>query len=112
MEVLRADIIMEVTWWQYFAFCLGVVGLVVFLLCINMREYMNAIIGVTMIAAGLIVFIFTPQRVPTGDWHTTVEITELEYYKQFVQEGYTFERVYDEREIYVLEGPEVEEGKG
>ena len=35
----------------------------------------------------------------------TVEITDSEQYQKLIEDGYTFKRVYDNREIYKIQGP-------
>lgn len=112
MEVLKADVIVEVPWWQYFALGLGVVGVLVAVISSIIKDYNWTFVGIATIAVAIILALFSPQEIYTEKWRSTVEITELEYYKLFVQEGYTFNRIYDEREIYEIVGPEVEEGKG
>ena len=112
MDILESHIIMEPTWWYYLSIVFMVGG--VFCAFASMAEdLIPAVVVCASIAlAGMIVFFFAPAEQPTDRWSTTVEITELEQYKVLVQNGYTFKKVYEDREIYVIEGDEAEYGKG
>ena len=47
-------------------------------------------------------------KVPTGKCTYVVEITDETKYKELVEKGYTFERLYENKEIYSITGGELE----
>ena len=46
--------------------------------------------------------------VPTKTHKYVVEITDAEKYKELVDDGYTLDKLYDNRDIYMLTGDVIE----
>lgn len=61
-------------------------------------------------AAAIASILFTNElyKVPTGKYTYVVEITDETKYKELVEEGYTFKRIYENKEIYSITGGELE----
>ena len=55
-----------------------------------------------------IFFVNELYKVPTGKCTYVVEITDETKYKELVEKGYTFERLYENKEIYSITGGELE----
>ena len=65
--------------------------------------------SIALLMIGVSIF-FTNElyRVPTGKCTYIVEITDEAKYKELVEKGYTFERLYENKEIYSITGGELE----
>ena len=112
MEVLECHIIMSVPWWTVVTLIIAVSCILFAIIALfdDEKAFGSVLIGIFIVSA--IVFVICPKETPTDKWSTTVEITDLESYKELVQREYTFKKVYDDREIYIVEGDEVEAAKG
>lgn len=89
-----------------------ILGIIFFLveMAIDASEELILIsLGFALIAT-IASLLFTNElyRIPTGEYTYVVEITDETKYKELVEEGYTFKRVYENKEIYSITGGELE----
>lgn len=91
---------------------IGILGIIFFLIgmAIDASDELTLIsLGFALIAT-IASLLFTNElyRIPTGEYTYVVEITDETKYKELVEEGYTFKRVYENKEIYSITGGELE----
>ena len=104
MEILESHDITTISGLYFIAVAVGA-SFVTFLfaaLCTGKKQ--TALwCGIVVIIAGIILFTVNPY--PTvGKTSYTVEITDNSKYKELVESGYKFSRVYENRNIYIIEG--------
>ncbi len=107
MEILEFHVIETVPWYVYV--CLLGVGFFALggVLCLNDDcPVLGAFLGLGAVIC-IIVLVLNPWVVPTDQMSYTVEITDSAKYQELIQKGYTFSRVYENREIYIIKGDEL-----
>ena len=104
MEILASNEVTTMSWWAVFAIIAMGVGAVggFYCACENMRT--GALILLTVALIGVIVLIVAPISMPSGKMSYTVEITDNTMFQSLIQKGYTFERLFDNKEIYKIIG--------
>ena len=103
-------------------FGVSTLGIIVFIvgvtsiICFIIGAFKDISDELTLVSLGfalLAIFastLFTDElyKVPTGKCTYVVEITDEAKYKELVEKGYTFERIYENKEIYSITGGELE----
>ena len=106
MEILEFHVIETAAWWFYALLLggtiLGITGFAIF-----DDSGIAAAISWILAVACFITVIAVPSSVPTDKMSYTIEITDSTKYQELVEKGYTFSRVYENREIYIIEGDEL-----
>lgn len=106
MEILSVTPITHVTWYGELIFIVMVLAALLALLAAHDHQTGIAIgsfIVTVVLFVVLIACPLTQEDKETADY--TVEITDQEQYQKLIEDGYTFRRVYDNREIYNIRGP-------
>ena len=93
-------------------FMVGALAIIFFLIGMAVDasdELILIFLGFALIAT-IASLLFTNElyRVPTGKYTYVVEITDETKYKELVEKGYTFKRIYENKEIYSITGGELE----
>lgn len=110
MEILAVEPIMALGAVTGIAFLIVIITGILFGICCKAdTEAGMAISGICLAIAMVVLIgsIFFPEE--SGNYKYTVEITEESKYKELIEEGYEFKRVYDNREIYNISGAPLEE---
>lgn len=110
MEILSVTPITHVAWYGGVIFI--VMALAALLALFAAHDHDTGIaIGSFIVTVVLFVILIacpmTQEDKETADY--TVEITDQEQYQKLVEDGYTFKRVYENREIYNIRGPIINE---
>lgn len=109
MEILSVTPITHVAWYGGLIFI--VMALAGLLALFSARDQPGLSICSFIVTIILFVVLITcpmtQEDKETADY--TVEITDPEQYQKLVENGYTFERVYENREIYNIRGPIINE---
>lgn len=104
MEILKIAEVTEVAWW----FIVSIITVAVSLLSIILAAFYDcdviAIIFTIIGVIAVIVIIFAPSVIPTGEMSYTIEITDPSQYQILVEKGYSFERLFENKEIYTIIG--------
>ena len=110
MEILAASPIMAASALTGILLLALIVSGTIFFICDKCDAEIGMIIsGILCAIAGIALIISFAFPVESGEYKYTVEITEESKYKELINEGYTFKRVYDNREIYEITGAPLEE---
>ena len=102
-------------------FGVGALGVIVFIIgvtaiiCFIIGAFNDISDELTLVSFGVALFAICASiffanelyKVPTGKYTYVVEITDETKYKELVEEGYTFERIYENKEIYSITGGEL-----
>jgi len=108
MEILATSPVMMTPWWIPVSIVLTVVCAVCAIIAANEEAYIpTAILSIIAIIA-IIVIIFAPRTVPSDKMSYTVEITDSAQYQLLIKKGYTFERLFENKEIYTIIGDVLE----
>ena len=104
MEILKIAEVTEVAWW----FIVSIITVAVSLLLVVMAAVDDCdVLGIIFTIIGIIaviVIIFAPSVIPTGKMSYTIEITDPSQYQTLVEKGYSFERLFENKEIYTIIG--------
>lgn len=110
MEILAMSPIMVVSTLTKILFLVLIVSGIILAICYKCDTDIGIIIScILCLIAGITLFISFGFPVESGRYKYTVEITEESKYKELVEEGYEFKRVYDNKEIYNISGAPLEE---
>ena len=88
-----------------------VFGLIAVIVTVCLDHYELAGFFVMIVILAIILPIIYPEYtfdVPTKTHKYVVEITDEEKYKELVDNGYTLDKLYDNRDIYMLTGDVIE----
>ena len=104
MEILEIAQVTRVAWWLVASvMALFVCLLLAFIAAFN-DAYLPAVICAIIALIAIAVIVITPSEVPTNQMSYTVEITDPAQYQILVEKGYTFKRLFENKEIYTIIG--------
>ncbi len=110
MEILAVSPIMVIGTITGILFLVLIVSGIIFAICCKCDTEVGMIIsGILCAIAGVALIVSFAFPVESGNYKYTVEITEESKYKELIEEGYEFKRVYDNKEIYNISGAPLEE---
>jgi membrane protein YdbS with pleckstrin-like domain len=104
MEILEIARVTTVAWWLVVSVMALSVCLLSALIAASNDAYLPAIICAIIALAAIAVIVFAPSEVPTDKMSYTVEITDPAQYQILVEKGYTFKRLFENKEIYTIIG--------
>ena len=104
MEILASSSVMETTWWSLVALAVVIIGVVATILAAADDYTMVAAIFAIIVIIGIIVLIVTPSEMPTDQMSYIVEITDNTLFHSLINKGYSFTRLFENKEIYVIVG--------
>ena len=110
MEILSVMPITYIAWYGGLIFVITVITalLAIFAACDHERGTAITSFIITVVLFVILVTCPMTQEDKENAIYT-VEITDSEQYQKLIEDGYTFERVYDNREIYNIRGPIINE---
>ena len=106
MEILSVTPITHTTWYGGLIFIITAIAALITIFATSNHEMSTAIGGLLVTIVLFVILITCPMT--EEDKKTaiyTVEITDSEQYQKLIEDGYTFNRLYDNREIYRIQGP-------
>lgn len=104
MEILNFSTITEAAWWFIVAVGATLFGAIIALLAALNDHYIVALIFAFIVLAGLIVIFVAPHEISTDKMSYTIEITDSAQYQILVEKGYSFKRLFENKEIYTIIG--------
>ena len=104
MEILSTSPVMITPWWMPMAIVLTVVCAVCAIIAANEEAYIPTAIFSIIAIIAIVVIIFAPHEIPSGKMSYTIEITDSMQYQLLIKKGYTFERLFENKEIYTIIG--------
>lgn len=108
MEILSSEVVTSLAWYTFLLIIVGAGLAIVGFYAFADDKLITALVCVIIFVIVVILFIVMPLTAPTGEMSYTVEITDPTQYQTLVQKGYTFERLYETKEIYIITGDVLE----
>ena len=104
MEILEIAQVTKMAWWLIVAImAFFVCGALAIIAASNDLPILTIIFAIIALAA-IAVMIFAPSEVPTDKMSYTIEITDPAQYQILVEKGYSFKRLFENKEIYTIIG--------
>lgn len=104
MEILTTSPVMVTPWWMPVAIVLTVVCAACAIIAANDQAYMPATILSIIVIIAIAVIIFAPREIPSNKMSYTIEITDPAQYQILIEKGYSFKRLFENKEIYTIIG--------
>ena len=104
MEILEIAQVTKMAWWLIVAImAFFVCGALAIIAASNDSPILTIIFALIALAA-IVVIVITPSEVPTDKMSYTIEITDPSQYQILVEKGYSFKRLFENKEIYTIIG--------
>lgn len=104
MEILESCAVTNTAWWIVASIAIACIFLpLAIIAAFNDAHFPAALFAVIALAA-IAVIIFAPLKVPTDKMSYTIEITDPTQYQILVEKGYSFKRLFENKEIYTIIG--------
>ena len=104
MEILEIAQVTRAAWWL-------IAGIMAFFVCgalaiiaASNNSAIPTIIFTLLALIALVIIVIAPSEVPTGKMSYTIEITDPAQYQILVEKGYSFRRLFENKEIYTIIG--------
>ena len=104
MEILASSVVTISAWWSIVSIGVLILCLTLAIVALSNDAYLPAVIFAIIALAAVAVMIFAPSEVPTDQMSYTVEITDPVQYQILVKKGYSFKRLFENKEIYTIIG--------
>ena len=104
MEILESYVVTNLTWWFCVSLAIACICLSVTIVTTINDAYLPAAIFAIITLAAIAVMIFAPSKVPTDKMSYTIEITDPAQYQILIEKGYSFTRLFENKEIYTIIG--------
>ena len=104
MEILTTAEIMKVAWYIPLIIAVFFISGIMAIVTAFNDAYITFTICVLLCVASIILILVLPTEISNGQMSYTIEITDSAQYQTLVEKGYTFKRLFDNREIYTIIG--------
>ena len=108
MEILEMHPINEISPIFMLVLIVGVICLPCAIAAFIAEETKAGVAMSILVLMAIIAMFFNPPFPDTGKASYTVEITDTSKYQELIEKGYEFSRVYENRNIYIIKGDELE----
>lgn len=109
MEILLVEPIVNTPWYIPMFIVVAVVSIVIGLLAVNEQQNVVSIVCVIIAVTCIVLFIVLPSKVISENQHYVIEITDDSYYKTLIDKGYNLNKLYENRNIYELDAPTLDD---
>lgn len=104
MEILEIAQVTKITWWLAAAvMALFICGALAIIFASNDAP-IPTIIFTLLALISIVIIVIAPSEVPTDQMSYTIEITDPAQYQILVEKGYSFKRLFENKEIYKIIG--------
>lgn len=104
MEILESSVVTNIAWWFPVSLAIACICLPLTIIAASNDAYIPTAIFAVITLAVIAVIVFAPSEVPTDKMSYTVEITDPAQYQILVEKGYSFKRLFENKEIYTIIG--------
>lgn len=104
MEILTTSPVMVTPWWIPVAVILTILCASCAIIAATEEAYISTVIFSIIAIIAIVVIIFAPLEIPSDKMSYTIEITDPTQYQLLIKKGYTFERLFENKEIYTIIG--------
>ena len=104
MEILEIMQVTKTAWWLAAAIMAFVVCGALAIIAASNDSIISTIIFALLALTALVVIVIAPSEVPTDKMSYTIEITDPAQYQILIKKGYSFKRLFENKEIYTIIG--------
>ena len=104
MEILESCIVTNIAWWLPASIAIACICLPLAIIAASNDAHFPAALFAVVALAAIAVIIFAPSEVPTDKMSYTIEITDPTQYQILIEKGYSFKRLFENKEIYTIIG--------
>ena len=104
MEILEIAQVTRVAWWLVVSVMALFVCLLLAFIAASNDAYLLAVICAIIALVAIAVIVFAPSEAPTDKMSYTIEITDPAQYQILIEKGYSFTRLFENKEIYTIIG--------
>ena len=104
MEILETTQVMRLAWWVPLAAGILITSGIIAVISASNDQCALFMISSILCIAAVGVLIFTPTYIPNEQMSYTIEITDPAQYQILVEKGYSFKRLFENKEIYTIIG--------
>lgn len=104
MEILEIAQVTKTAWWLLASIMALIICLPLGIIAASNDAYIPSAIFAVIALAAIAVIVFAPSEVPTDKMSYTIEITDPAQYQILVEKGYSFKRLFENKEIYTIIG--------
>lgn len=109
MEILLVEPIMHMAWYIPMFIILIIASTVIGCLALDGQAWAVSIFCLVIVMACIGLWMVLPGKVISEDQHYIIEITDDSYYKTLIDQGYNLNKLYENRNIYELNAPTLDE---
>ena len=104
MEILESCVVTNTAWWLPVSMAVACICLPLAIIAVSNEAHFPAALFATIALIAIAVIIFAPSKVPTDKMSYTIEITDPVQYQILIEKGYSFKRLFENKEIYTIIG--------
>ena len=104
MEILEIAQVTKMSWWLIASLIALSMCSLLAIIAVSNDAYFPAAIFAIIALAAIVVIVLAPSEVPTDKMSYTIEITDPTQYQILVEKGYSFKRLFENKEIYTIIG--------
>lgn len=104
MEILEIAQVTKMAWWLIVAIMAFFVCGALAIIAASNGSTIPTIIFALLALISIVIIVIAPSEVPTDQMSYTVEITDPAQYQILVEKGYSFKRLFENKEIYTIIG--------
>ena len=104
MEILESSVVTNVAWWFPISLGITCICLPLAIIAVSNDAHFPAALFAVIALVAIAVMIFAPSKVPTDKMSYTIEITDPTQYQILIEKGYSFKRLFENKEIYTIIG--------
>jgi len=104
MEILATAAITKVAWYVPLIIAVFFISGIMAIVTASNDAYIALTICALLSIASIILILTLPTEIPNGQMSYTIEITDSAQYQTLIEKGYTFKRLFENKEIYTIIG--------
>jgi hypothetical protein len=104
MEILAMTEVMKVAWYVPLIIAVFFISGIMAIIAASNDAYITLAICALLSIASIILILTLPTEIPNGQMSYTIEITNPEQYQILIEKGYSFKRLFENKEIYTIIG--------
>lgn len=109
MEILLVEPIIDTPWYVLMFISLAAISTAIGFLALSEKSWAVSIVCAIIAVACIVLLIVLPRKVTSENQHYVIEITDDSYYKTLIDKGYNLNKLYENRNIYELNAPTLDD---
>ena len=104
MEILNTAPVTIIAPWTMLCAVIGTICIVLTVSFLTDEKLISAAVTASLALIAMIIIVACPRELPTERQTYVVEITDDSYFSELISHNFTLKRLYDNRNIYEIEG--------